>query len=205
VYTDDSTDRYPGWPFVLPDNRALIFARGVNTAFSGGGAGLFPGVPITGPQSDVYIVDIETGTVTILAQAMGMKSVMDPTSATPFGDADLHQPYYPTVSPVAAGGYFWVFFDSIRTYGNLGSVRQLWGSAITIAPDGKYLDDPSHPAFFVTGQAAGSGNHRAFAALDPCKADGQPVRPASIAAAGFAPTASADPRKIAARRPTKPA
>ena len=29
-----------------------------------------------------------------------------------------------------------------------------------------------HPAFYVTGQEFGTGNHRAFAALDPCKKDG---------------------------------
>ena len=53
---------------------------------------------------------------------------------------------YPTVLPVAAGGYFWVFFDSTT--------------------------GPSHPAFYVTGQEFGTGNHRAFAALDPWRADG---------------------------------
>ena len=35
------------------------------------------------------------------------------------------------------------------------------------------MTDPSHPAFYVTGQELGTGNHRAFTALDPCRADGQ--------------------------------
>ncbi|MET0388899.1 MAG: hypothetical protein ABW321_23200, partial [Polyangiales bacterium] len=105
-------------------------------------------------------------------QAMGMKTPADPTSTTPFGAADLHQHYYPTVSPVAAGGYFWIFFDAIRNYGNLGFLRQLWGAAITISPDGRYESDPSHPAFYVTGQEFGNGNHRAFTALDACRMDG---------------------------------
>ena len=80
--------------------------------------------------------------------------------------------YFPTVSPVAAGGYFWLFFDSVRHYGNLGVQRQLWGAAIDIAADGSYAVDRSHPAFYLPGQELGTGNHRAFAALDPCKKDG---------------------------------
>jgi hypothetical protein len=90
----------------------------------------------------------------------------------PFGAEDLHHAYYPTVSPVGAGGYFWVFFDSVRHYGVLGLQRQLWGAAIDIAPDGTYTRDLSHPAFYVMGQEFGTGNHRAFAALDPCRKDG---------------------------------
>jgi len=76
------------------------------------------------------------------------------------------------LSPVAAGGYFWVFFDSIRHYGVLGTGRQLWGAAIDISPDGTYTTDLSHPAFYLPGQEYGTGNHRAFAALDPCRKDG---------------------------------
>jgi hypothetical protein len=33
---------------------------------------------------------------------------------------------------VAAGGYFWLFFDAMRHYGSLGLQRQLWGVAIDI-------------------------------------------------------------------------
>jgi len=77
-----------------------------------------------------------------------------------------------TVAPIAAGGYFWVFFDAIRHYGNLGTQRQLWGFAIDIQADGAYTTDLSHSAFYLPGQEFGAGNHRAFAALDPCKRDG---------------------------------
>ena len=92
----------------------------------------------------------------------------------PFGASEeLHHNYDPTVSPVAAGGYFWVFFDSYRHYGNQGLQRQLWGAAVDVSADGKYVTDPSHPAFYVTGQELGTGNHRAFTALDPCRADGR--------------------------------
>jgi hypothetical protein len=103
---------------------------------------------------------------------MGLATPQDTAGYLPFGAEELHQHYYPTVSPVASGGYFWVFFDSIRHYGNRGVSRQLWGTAIRIAANGSYPDDPSHPAFYVTGQDFNTGNHRAFTALDPCKQDG---------------------------------
>jgi hypothetical protein len=106
---------------------------------------------------------------------MGYNTPADAASGTtylPFGTEELHHNYFPTVSPVAAGGYFWVFFDSIRHYGVLGSQRQLWGAALDIQPDGTYKLDPSYPAFYLPGQELNTGNHRAFAALDPCKKDG---------------------------------
>ena len=111
----------------------------------------------------------------MLDQAMGFASAQDAASGKtylPFGSDDVHHHYYPTVSPVAAGGYFWIFFDSLRHYGNQGLQRQLWGAAIDFSPSGTYTTDASHPAFYVTGQEIGTGNHRAFTALDPCKADG---------------------------------
>ncbi|MEY4577728.1 MAG: hypothetical protein RL701_2431 [Pseudomonadota bacterium] len=174
----------PGWPMILPDNRAVVFVRTDGTDFSGDGAGVMtaggggfgrPAAATAGPISELSIVDVATGTTSVLAQAMGYKTVADVTAGTtylPFGSEELHHNYFPTLSPVAAGGYFWVFFDSIRHYGGLGSQRQLWGAAIDIQADGSYLLDPSHPAFYLPGQELGTGNHRAFAALDPCKKDG---------------------------------
>jgi hypothetical protein len=91
----------------------------------------------------------------------------------PFGSSELHHNFFPTLSAVAAGGYFWLFFDSLRQYGNLGQQRAIWASAIEIHPDGTYAGDPSHPAFYLPGQEFNTGNHRAFAALDPCKQDGE--------------------------------
>jgi hypothetical protein len=164
----------PSWPFVLPDNGGVIYARTDSADFSGGGAGLL-GALIPGPFSELQIADVETGKVTVLAKAMGYATEQAAASGMtylPFGAEELSHNYFPTVSPVAAGGYFWVFFDAVRHYGNQGLQRQLWGSAVDISPDGKYLSDPSHPAFYLPGQEFGTGNHRAFAALDPCKRDG---------------------------------
>jgi hypothetical protein len=180
VFQVSSSSTYPGWPFFLPDDGALIFAIGSAKDYSGGGAGVGIAGALTGlvgaPTSDLFVLDLASGTSTILAQAMGFSTAADVTSNTtylPYGaSAELHHNYDPTVSPVAAGGYFWIFFDSYRHYGNVGLVRQLWGTAVDVSADGKYTADPSHPPFFITGQELGTGNHRAFTALDPCHADG---------------------------------
>jgi hypothetical protein len=167
---------YPGWPFFLPDDKGIVFAIGNQTDFSGGGIGLGLGGAIATATSDLYMLDVASGTSTLLANAVGFTSAANAASNTtylPYGATDeLHHNFYPTVSPVAAGGYFWVFFDSYRHYGNQGLQRQLWGTAVDLEADGKYTTDASHPAFYVTGQEIGTGNHRAFTALDPCHADG---------------------------------
>jgi hypothetical protein len=177
VYEEPAGNVRPAWPFVLPDNGGVVFARTDELDFSGGGVGVSgdiqPGQ--TAPFSELSVVDLASKQVTLLAQAMGFRTnddVANGTTYSPFGEEDLHHHFYPTVSPVGAGGYFWVFFDSVRHYGGLGVQRQLWGAAIDISADGTYTKDPSHPAFYLSGQEFGTGNHRAFAALDPCRKDG---------------------------------
>jgi hypothetical protein len=211
-------DTRPGWPFMLPDNHAVIFVRTDGTDFSGNGAGVMStgrggafGGGGTGmaPFSELSIVDVASGTSTVLAKAMGYNTPADAAANRtylPFGDEELHHNYFPTVSPVAAGGYFWVFFDSLRHYGGLGTQRQLWGAAIDISADGKYELDPSHPAFYLPGQELGTGNHRAFAALDPCKKDGDTCTSGIDCCGGFCyidgpvelvdPVGSCSPKKM---------
>jgi hypothetical protein len=170
--------KYPAWPFFLPDGKALTFAIGEAADFSGNGAGLAVAAAVGAagaPASDVYLLDLASGKQALLARAMGFASEADAASGTtylPFGAEELHHHYYPTVAPVAAGGYFWVFFDSLRHYGNQGLQRQIWGAAVDISASGDYSMDRSHPAFYLPGQEPNTGNHRAFAALDPCKKDG---------------------------------
>ncbi len=192
LYT--SKQGYAGWPFLLPDDGAAIFTVGEANDFTGGGA-YIGGLTVPGPKSDLMIVDVGTGQATILAQAMGFKTPDDAAQEKtylPFGAEELHQHYYPTVSPVAAGGYFWVFFDSIRHYGNQGMHRQLWGTAIQIQRGGGeaigtglYTFDPSSPAFYVPGQELAGANHRAFTALDPCRADGESCESGIDCCSGF--------------------
>jgi hypothetical protein len=101
---------------------------------SGGGAGLNGEVGLA-PVSDLYIADVASGSLTMLAKAMGYTTpadVMSHKTYLPFPDDDQDHTYFPTMSPVAAGGYFWLFFDAMRHYGSLGLQRQLWGVAIDI-------------------------------------------------------------------------
>ena len=173
LFQDQGSTR-PAWPFFLPDNGGIVVARTDSPDFTGGAAGLIPGLPL-GPYGELFVVDIASGQVTLLARAMGYASESDAAAGNtylPFGAADVGKNYYPTVSPVAAGGYFWLFFDAVRNYGNLGTQRQLWGTALEISPDGTYTSDRSAPAFYLPGQEFGTGNHRAFAALDPCHQEG---------------------------------
>jgi hypothetical protein len=120
-------------------------------------------------------VDLATQTAHPLDAANGYSGT---TSYLPYPGRDEHLGFYPTVSPVAAGGYFWVFFTSRRNYGNtiVGTVddtksKKIWVSAISI--DAMPGTDPSHAAFYLPGQEEASGNIRAFATLSPCKPDGQ--------------------------------
>lgn len=165
LYT--ATDKFVGWPAFLPGQSALVFTQGTGANFSGGDVGIVP--VLVGPPTDLFIVDTATGAPMLLAQAMGFRSADDVDAARTFlpgGAADLHQNYYPTVSPASTGGYAWVLFDSFRTYGNQGAHRAIWGAAISLSPDG-YRADPSHPAFYLPGQGLNTPNFRAVAALDP--------------------------------------
>jgi hypothetical protein len=183
--------KYVGWPFFMPDvveqrvegevtatpppprGKRVVFALGDTPDFvtQDQPLGLLP------HPSDLWWVDVETGMAAPLNNANGL----DPSGApnTPYGERDAHKHYIPTVSPVAAGGYFWMFFSSKRNYGNLfiadppevrAEGKKIWVAAIDInaAPG----TDPSHPAFYLPGQELESGNIRAFAALEPCRDNG---------------------------------
>jgi hypothetical protein len=90
--------------------------------------------------------------------------------------------------PVAVGGYFWVFWTAVRSYGSKvegrgapgmpvnstleASKKRIWGAAIRpklnlVENEDPTLVDPSSPGFYLDGQSE-SGNVRAFAALNPC-------------------------------------
>jgi hypothetical protein len=177
----------PAWPFLLPDNEGVVYVSTASPDFSGLGAGVGTALTaIVAPYSDLFIVDVTTGKSSVMARAMGYNDQKDYDARKtnlPYGDEETGKNYFPTVSPVAAGGYFWVFFDSLRHYGSKGLSRQLWGTAVSIQrrPEGEFHDgttplydvDVSSPAFYIPGQEFGTGNHRAFTALDPCKADGE--------------------------------
>jgi hypothetical protein len=110
--------------------------------------------------------------------------------------------------PVPVGGYYWVLFTSRRTYGNTiapgGTVprggdkwgkpqgtevespsprKKIWLAPIDLDYSGEL--DPSHPAIYLPGQELESGNMRAFAALEPCRADGGSCESAAECCNGF--------------------
>lgn len=143
--------RYPGWPTFTPGQRAVVFAFGNRSDYSGNGARLLPGSS-NGPRSDLYALALEQGSTTPVAlhRALGFASASDlarEQGELPFGAEELHQNYNPQVAPVSAGGFHWLFFDTIRHYGGTGLRRQIWCAALDAA-------DPtaSHPAFYVRGQ-----------------------------------------------------
>ncbi|MDP9002952.1 MAG: hypothetical protein M3O46_22910 [Myxococcota bacterium] len=169
---------YPGWPFFTPDSRKVVFVVGDANNF----ATTHNPPNQTIAKSDLYIVDAAGGTAQPLDAANGYTNGQ---SYLPYPGRDEHLNFYPTVSPVSSGGYFWVYFTSRRSYGNmLASSRatiavadatdtksmKIWVTPIEISETGQAA---SHPAFYLSGQELVSGNIRAFAALQPCKADGQ--------------------------------
>ena len=159
------------------------------------------------PSSDPYIVDVSNGKVTLLARAAGFERPSDADigrSYLPYGLDDAHHNYNTTVSPVASGGYFWVFFDSLRNYGNRGLTRAIWEAAVDIHPDGGYTTDPSHPAFYVAGQEFGPDNHRAFAARDLCKNLEEPCASGVDCCTGFCSATRAEAGGVCVP-PSKPA
>ncbi|MFO0611031.1 MAG: hypothetical protein U0414_00485 [Polyangiaceae bacterium] len=202
-----STRAIAGWPSFLPDSAALVFHDGeaFDTAAYGGGPRL----------GEIAFVDLASKQVKALRALNGRNA--DGSVYLPFGEAEeANLDYEPTVLPIAVGGYYWVVFTSRRAYGNeispTGTVpggadkwggifngvetpsvrKKLWVSAIDINHVGK--DDPSHPAFYLGEQELAAGNMRAFAALDPCKPDGESCESGADCCGGFCqPNGETDP------------
>ncbi|HLK38914.1 MAG TPA: hypothetical protein VKU41_19265 [Polyangiaceae bacterium] len=93
IYQNSSS--YPGWPFFLPDDKAVVFVLGDQADFSGNGLGLNVG-GLAGSfgtaDGDLYVVDLASGTTTMLAKAMGFASAQDIASNTtylPFGGSNM--------------------------------------------------------------------------------------------------------------------
>jgi hypothetical protein len=182
---------YPAWPFFTPDGRAVIFSMTSDPDF----ASAFPGRDAPS-KSDLWYVDVETLEVVRLDNANRALNAVDEENN-----------YYPTVMPVAVGGYFWVFWTAVRDYGHKVAGRdpnalpnavldaekkRIWAAAIKprIQPGGEVvaepgpLTDPSYPGFYLLGQSE-SGNVRAFAALNPCLPEGSECQSGLDCCCGF--------------------
>jgi hypothetical protein len=174
---------YPSWPFFLPDvvlkveenvvqpGKRVLFALNSNGDFLTGATSF----GLSGkPTADLWLLDVDAKLATPLNRANGLDAAGK--VYLPYADNDAHTNFVPTVSPVAAGGYFWVFFTSKRSYGNLlindpalqgAEAKKIWVAAIDV--DASAGVDSSHPAFYLPSQELESGNIRAFAALEPCR------------------------------------
>lgn len=147
-----------GYPTAAPDHSMVIYSRSTSAAWDSR----------NGP-SDLYAVNTTTG---VESKLVALDGDTYPFAA---GDRDRHYNYEPVMAPLPAGGFFWVVFNSRRTYGNMltgeaSTVKQLWIAAIKTNPGPN--EDPSYSAFWLPGQDLATLNLRGFWALDPCKADG---------------------------------
>ena len=169
----EDASKYPGWPFFTPDNKQVIFTLGNDNNF----ATEEPPGDLVLNSAYLYVVDVATGTSHRLDSTSGYSA--SGTEYLPFPGRDEGYDFYPTVNTVATGGYFWVYFTSRRSYGNVYpgnggesdvGTKAIWVAAIDIGTAAG--TDPSHPAFYLPGQELGSGNIRAFPTLAPCSGDG---------------------------------
>ncbi len=173
IFHDDTL--FPGWPAFTPDGQSVVFALGNSNNFA------TETPPTASPtfSSQLYVVSASGGTAQRLDATSGLVATGGGAGGTylPGGAQDENLDFYPSLSPVASGGYFWVYFTSRRSYGNLynsgpGGVasKAIWAAAIDIAAPAGH--DPSHPAFYLPGQELGSGNFRGTSSLSACKGNG---------------------------------
>lgn len=174
---------YPAWPFFTPDGRGVIYSLISEPDF----AVAFPG-RATPSKSELWYVNVD--------DPSNPQPYRLDNANRALADEDTMINYYPTVLPVQVGGYYWVFWTSTRKFGHrrtdvssnaitdllsdpsaAGAIKKrIWVSAIRASSTGQELaggisEDPSFPGFYLEGQSE-TGNTRAFAALNPCKATG---------------------------------
>ena len=151
IAIDDT--RFLGWPTFLPGDQYVVFQAGSREDY----------VTEQGGKGDLAITSSGGQAIVSLDALNG---VANGSTYLPYGDAEAHLSYWPSVAPDVAGGYAWVAFTSRREYGNTitnasqddDARQKIWIAAIDVAPlPGK---DPSHPAFFIDGQEMASGNMR---------------------------------------------
>ncbi len=207
------------WPSFLPDGMGLIYHLG--DSFDSSGFNLNGGNLESPPQyAELRLIELD-GTVKTLSALNGRNA--SGTSTLPYGEAvDNNMNYEPNVMPLPVGGYYWVVFTSRRAYGNTvapgraattqpydepaqdpwGSNagpsprKKLWVAAIDVNHADPTNVDPSHPAFYLSGQESESANMRGFAALAPCLANGATCETGSDCCGGFCRQTGNDPNGV---------
>jgi len=172
---------YPSWPFFTPDGEGVVYSLISEPDFMLA----FPGRD-TASKSELWYVDVHEPETKVRLD----------TAINSGGEEFNLNNYYPTVLPVAVGGYYWMFWTSTRPWGHRdlspsaaqvtanwfggaavleATKKRIWVSAIkprAVDEAGlTALEDSSAPGFYLEGQTA-SGNVRAFATLNPCKDNG---------------------------------
>jgi hypothetical protein len=196
------------WPSFTPDGNGIIYHLG--DSFDSSGFNLSGGNLESPPQyAELRLVELD-GTVKTLNALNGRDA--SGASTLPYGEAvDNNMNYEPNVMPLPVGGYYWVVFTSRRGYGNTiapgrtattqpydvpaqdpwGSNagpsprKKLWVAAIDLNHADASNLDPSHPAFYLSGQELESANMRGFAALAPCMMTGATCETGSDCCGGF--------------------
>jgi hypothetical protein len=204
------------YPSFTPDSKGIIYHLG--DSFDSAGFNLNGGNLESPPQhAELRLIELD-GTVKTLAALNGRDA--NGASTLPYGDAvDNNMNYEPNVMPLPVGGYYWVVFTSRRAYGNTvapgrsvttqpydepaqdpwGSNagpsprKKLWVAAIDLNHATATVADPSHPAFYLSGQEIESANMRGFAALAPCLSDGATCQTGSDCCNGYCRQNGNDP------------
>ena len=170
----------PGWPFVLPDNHGVVFVRTDDFDFTGGGVGV---------SAEVQPGDSASRS---LLGALDHRRRHEDRHGVGEGDGLQHagrrgaEHHVPAVrrggsaprllsrrcrrSPRAAtSGSSSTRSATTETSACSASCGARRSRSLPMAATRRIR---SYPAFYLSGQESGTGNHRAFAALDPCRKDG---------------------------------
>ncbi len=155
------------YPSFTPDNKYVAFHAGTHATGCQGSVPNHGCDDTTADDGQLYLAPVSgTGAVRLAA-------IDDPPNTV-----DRNASIEPTFDPVAAGGYSWVVFTSMRAWGNMGwpvaagedvsqtenFKRRLWVAAIDQTVG---TVDPSHPAFYLAGQDD-TPNMRGFWANAQC-------------------------------------
>ncbi len=167
------------YPSFTPDSKAIAFHVGTTSTGCHGACD-----DTVTDDGNLFIQPVAKGGV---ASPVAMKAASDPPNA-----AEASLSVEPTFNPDVRGGYSWVVFTSMRTWGNqpfpaglgagpVNAKRRLWVAAVDTTLG---VIDPSHPAFFLEGQED-TPNMRGFWANATCTQTAPAGAPPNSCTAGY--------------------